>query len=145
MTARVEQNEIIRAVRPVLEGQGFELVAVFLARVGRRSLVRVLADKPGGGIQLSECAQISKAVSAALEGMQAMEGPYTLEVSSPGLDWRCETLEDLRRYRGQSMTFQMVDGQKLTGVLTEASQDWLELASGERIPREQVRYGTRNY
>ena len=145
MTVSVEQNEILRTVRPVVEGQGFDLVAVFVSRTGSRCVVRILADRPNGGIQLSECAKLSKAVSAALEGLPGTEGPYTLEVSSPGLDWHCQTIEDFRRYRGQSMKLHLEDGRTVTGVVTEASLDGLVLDNGEQIAFGQVRYGTRNY
>jgi len=145
MAGSLEQESITKAIRPVVEGLGFDLVAVFVARAGRRSVVRILADRPQGGIQLSECVQISKAASAALEGVPGTDTSYTLEVSSPGLDWHCTTLADFRRYRGQAMTLHLVDGEKVTGTLTEAGEDWLVLDTGEPIPRGQVRYGTRNY
>lgn len=145
MTVGVERDEIIRTVQPVVEGQGFDLVAVQVAKAGRRSLVRILADRPAGGIQLSECAQISRAVSAALEALDGAAGPYTLEVSSPGLDFRCEALKDFRRYRGQSMTLQLLDGRQVSGTLTAAEEAGLVLDNGETYPTEQVRYGTRNH
>lgn len=129
----------------MVEGLGFELVAVQVARAGRRSLVRILADRPQGGIQLSDCVQISKAAGAALETVPGTDMTYTLEVSSPGLDWHCTTLEDFRRYRGQAMTLHLVSGQTVTGTLTEADTEALMLDSDRSIPREQVRYGTRNY
>lgn len=141
----MEQEEITAALRPVLTGLGFDLVAVQVARAGRRSLIRILADRPEGGIQLSDCVQISKAASVALEGVPGTDTTFTLEVSSPGLDWHCTTLEDFKRYRGQSMTLHLVDGQKVSGTLTEAGAEALVLDSTRPIPREQVRYGTRNY
>lgn len=141
----MEQEEITRALRPVVEGLGFDLVAVQVARAGRRSLVRILADRPQGGIQLADCAQISKAAGAALEGVPGTDTTFTLEVSSPGLDWHCTTLEDFRRYRGQAMTLHLVSGQTVTGTLTEAGEEVLMLDSDRTIPREQVRYATRNY
>jgi ribosome maturation factor RimP len=144
MTGRLEQEEITKAIRPVVEGLGFDLVAVQVARAGRRGVVRILADRPQGGIQLADCVQISKAASAALESVPGTDLSYTLEVSSPGLDWHCTTLEDFRRYRGQSMTLHLVDGRTVTGTLTEAGGEALAL-DGKSIPREQVRYGTRNY
>ena len=141
----MEQEEITRVVRPVVSGLGFDLVAVQVARAGRRSLIRILADRPQGGIQLSDCVQISKAASAALEGVPGTEGAFTLEVSSPGLDWHCKTLEDFRRYRGSAMTLHLVSGQTVTGTLMEAGAETLLLDSDRSIPLEQVRYGTRNY
>ena len=145
MTVVADQNQIADVVEPVIVGLGFELVAVQVARAGRRHIIRVLADRPGGGIGLADCAQISRALSAALDEVPGTDGPYTLEVSSPGLDWHCESLSDFRRYRGQSMTIHLADGGTLSGTLTEADEEQLVFDSGDIVPRTQVKYGTRNY
>jgi ribosome maturation factor RimP len=145
MTVVADQNQITDVVEPVIIGLGFELVAVQVARAGRRHVVRVLADRPGGGIGLSDCAQISRALSAALDDVPGTDGPYTLEVSSPGLDWHCEKLSDFVRYQGQSMTIHLADGGTFSGILTEATEEQLVFETGDIVPRKQVKYGTRNY
>ena len=145
MTVVVQQDQITQMARPVVEGLGFELVAVQVARAGKRQIVRLFADRPDGGIVLDECAQISRALAAAFDELPGTDGPYTLEVSSPGLEYRCSTVRDLQRYRGWSMTLQLADGRQISGVLESANEEQVMLASGESVPRAQVRYGTRNY
>jgi ribosome maturation factor RimP len=140
------RDEIVASVTPVVEGLGFDLVDLTVARAGRRQIVRVLADKPAGGIALDDCARISRAVGAALETADLIRGPFTLEVSSPGLDRRLTEPRDFRRYTGEEMTLQLADGRRLQGVLHEATDEHLILGEGgETIPLAQVRYGTRNY
>ena len=134
------------AIRPVVEGLGFDLVAVNVARAGSRSVVRILADLPAGGIGLSDCARISRAVGVALEEAKAIQNSFTLEVSSPGLDWHIEAPHDFKRYVGQKLTLEMQDGSKVSGTLADVSEDALTLNdSGDRVPLDKVKYGTRNH
>ena len=131
---------------PVVEGLDCELVALQIAYAGKRRIIRILADRPKGGITVGDCARISRASSAALEQFDMGAGPYTLEVSSPGLDRHLTTPRDFERYVGEAVRLLMIDGRTREGVLTEVGDDRLRLeADGEEVPLEQVRYGTRNY
>lgn len=141
--AKVEFETTIRAV---VEGLGFDLVEVKVARAGRRSVVRILADLPGGGIGLADCARISRAVGVALEEAQAIKESFTLELSSPGLDWHMEASQDFRRYVGQKVKLQMHDGGTIEGILTDVSDQFLTLAdTPDPVSLEKVSYGTRNH
>lgn len=64
---------------------GFELEDVGLLGSGRRRLLRVAIDKPGG-VTVEDCEAFSRDLSAILDAEDPIAGPYTLEVSSPGLD-----------------------------------------------------------
>lgn len=76
---------------------GFDLERLHVQQAGRRQLVKVVidtadtADTMAGadGIGLDQVAEVSRAVSAALDALaagNALAGSYTLEVTSPGLD-----------------------------------------------------------
>jgi ribosome maturation factor RimP len=81
----------LRAViEPVVNGAGYDLEDVSVSRAGRRHVVRVIVDADGG-ISLDAVADVSRAVSAALDaaeesGGDILAGEYQLEVSSPGVD-----------------------------------------------------------
>ena len=145
MTVGSDNDEIMTVVGSVVEGLGFELVDVQVARGGRRRIVRVLADRTGGGIALADCARISRALGAALEDTNVADGSYTLEVSSPGLDRPLVTARDFQRYVGEHITLHLTDGRMLEGALTAADESQVVLDGGEPIPRTQVKHGTRNY
>jgi ribosome maturation factor RimP len=139
-------EKIEAEIVPVMDGLGFELVALQVARAGRRRIIRILADRPHGGITLDDCTQISRAVGAAVEYSAILDSPYTLEVSSPGLDHHLTSMRDFARYVGQAVTLHMDDGSQKAGVLTKVEEDTLSLEeNGEAIPFAQVKYGTRNY
>lgn len=76
-----------------LENLGFDCEEIAVTPAGKRRIVRVLVDKEGG-LNLDDVAEASRLVSAILDEHDAKLGstPYTLEVSSPGVD-RPLTLE----------------------------------------------------
>jgi len=74
---------------------GFELEDLHVQQAGRRQLVKVVVDSDDveGGIGLDQVAEVSRAVSTALDALEddrtagsVLGGSYTLEVTSPGLD-----------------------------------------------------------
>ncbi len=84
---------------PVLEDMGYELVRVRLMS-GKATTLQVMADKPGGGIEVDDCAKISTAISATLDVEDPILDTYTLEVSSPGIDRPLTRLKDFATYEG---------------------------------------------
>ena len=58
-----------------------------------------MADKPNGGIEVDDCADISTAISAVMDVEDPITDAYTLEVSSPGID-RPDTFEDFETFEG---------------------------------------------
>jgi len=69
-----------------VENLGFELVKIEAAARGRRRLLRLFIDRPDEGVTIDDCVAVTKAVGFVLEGETGPGGPYTLEVSSPGID-----------------------------------------------------------
>jgi ribosome maturation factor RimP len=86
-------------ITPVLEDMGYELVRVRLMS-GKSTILQIMADKPGGGIEVDDCAAISNAVSATLDVEDPILDAYALEVSSPGIDRPLTRLKDFETYEG---------------------------------------------
>ncbi len=107
-------------VAPTIEGLGFELVRLRLMS-GRRALLQIMAERPEGGIEVEDCARISRAVSAVLDVEDPISGEYTLEVSSPGIDRPLTRLKDFERWDGYEVrleTEEAIDGRRrFKGVL----------------------------
>jgi ribosome maturation factor RimP len=82
--ARLDTLE--RLAEPVVRAAGMDLEEVQLTPVGRRRVLRVVVDGPGG-VSLDNIALVSQALSAELDAAGCMgDVPYTLEVTSPGVD-----------------------------------------------------------
>jgi ribosome maturation factor RimP len=85
------------------EEDGYEVVDVEHAVLGRHRIVRVLLDKPGG-ITLGDCARFSRRLSDCMDMNQVIASSYRLEVSSPGIERPLKTLEAVERFSGQLAT-----------------------------------------
>ncbi|MEM9637771.1 MAG: ribosome maturation factor RimP [Pseudomonadota bacterium] len=101
-------------ITPVIEDMGFELVRVRLMS-GKTTILQIMADKPEGGIEVDDCAEISQAVSAILDVEDPILDEYTLEVSSPGIDRPLTRLKDFEMFEGYEAkieTGEMIDGRR---------------------------------
>jgi ribosome maturation factor RimP len=85
-TGSAESARLARLIEPVLRAMDIDLEAVKVSSAGRRRLLRIVVDADGG-VSLDEIAELSREVSARLDSADAMgDAPYTLEISSPGVD-----------------------------------------------------------
>jgi len=81
-----DTDKIIRVVEPVVHALGMDLELVKVTSAGRRRLLRLVVDSDGG-VSLDDAALASRELSAKLDASDVMgDMPYTLEVSSPGVD-----------------------------------------------------------
>jgi len=81
-----DADRLGRLLEPVVQAMGMDLEGVRITAAGRRRLLRVIVDADGG-VSLDAIALASRELSARLDGSTVMgELPYTLEVSSPGID-----------------------------------------------------------
>jgi len=73
-------------LEPVVSARGMDLETVRITAIGRRRLLRVVVDADGG-VSLDDITLISRVLSDELDANGAMgEAPYTLEVTSPGVE-----------------------------------------------------------
>lgn len=127
-------------IRPLLESLGFDLVRVKITG-GRTKTVQIMAERPDGSIDVGDCSEISRAVSALLDVAGPIEGDYMLEVSSPGIDRPLVRLEDFDRFAGHLAKVEMaqpIDGRKkFVGRLLGLERDniRLELEDGKNGPQ----------
>jgi ribosome maturation factor RimP len=100
------KEEILERVRgiaaPLAAQEGMELVDVEIGGAGGRQALRLFIDRPGG-VSLDDCTAVSRAVSAALDVEDPIQGTYDLEVSSPGLDRPLRTPEHFQKFAGQKV------------------------------------------
>jgi ribosome maturation factor RimP len=84
--SRPDSDRLVRLLEPVAHAMGMDLESVRVTGAGRRRLLRVIVDADGG-VSLDTIALASREMSARLDQATEMgELPYTLEVSSPGVD-----------------------------------------------------------
>lgn len=128
-------RRLAEIIIPVIEGMGFELVRVRLMSSTKSKTLQIMAQRPDGGIEVDECAQISTAVSAVLDVEDPIEDEYTLEVSSPGIDRPLTRLKDFAAFEGYEVkieTTEMIEGRRrFKGVLAGVEGDDVLLTMDE--------------
>ena len=96
------RTELRKLLEPGVSAMGFELVDVEVAGSRHNPTLRVYIDSPAG-VNVDDCARVSRQLSALLDIEDPLPGHYTLEVSSPGLDRPLVKPEDFRRFVGEKI------------------------------------------
>lgn len=132
------RNELTRHLEPVVTEAGLFLEGVSVSPAGRRTVVRVvvdLADGPGG-VSSDALAEVSREVSRALDGSDLLTGPYTLEVTTPGVDRPLTDPRHFRRAVGRLVAVTTGTG-TTTGRLTGV-RDAVAVLDGSEIPLSDI-------
>jgi ribosome maturation factor RimP len=96
-------------IESVLSAMEIDLEAVKVTSAGRRVVLRIVVDADGG-ISLDDIAEVSREVSAKLDEKNAMgDAPYTLEVTSPGVDRPLTQHRHWRRAVGRLVVVPVID------------------------------------
>ena len=116
-----------------LSAVGLDVEAIDLTPAGKRRLLRVAVDKDGG-VTLDDIAEATKEVSRLLDESDVMgEMPYTLEVTSRGVDRPLTLPRHWRRNEDRLVKATLTDGSTLTGRILSSSEDSATLdVSGEQ-------------
>lgn len=127
MSRSADQARLEEFLAPIVDGFGCDLEEVEVSPAGRRRLLRVLVDRDGG-ISLDDVAEVTRAVSKALDADDLMgDGGYTLEISSPGVDRPLTLPRHWRRNTSRLVAVTLSSGDKLKGRITSADDRGVEL------------------
>jgi ribosome maturation factor RimP len=130
----VDDRKLADLIEPVVAAAGMDLESVRMTVAGKRRLLRVVVDSDHG-VSLDDAADISREVSAVLDASNTLgEVPYTLEVSSPGVDRPLTEPRHWRRARGRLVRVKVAGEGSVEGRLLTADADGvtLGLPGGER-------------
>ena len=108
-------ERIARLIEPSIRAMGYNLVRVQYS-AGGRAVLQVMAERvDDGAMDVDDCAELSRTIAALLDVEDPIAGPYTLEVSSPGIDRPLIKLDDYDRFAGHEAKVELaaaVDGRK---------------------------------
>lgn len=93
------KEKIFSIADRVAEEHGVDVADIEILGQGKL-LLRVFIDKEGG-VTLGDCELFSKSLSSVLDMEDPVPGPFTLEVSSPGLDRPLKSLKDFEKNKGK--------------------------------------------
>lgn len=124
-------NELLA---PVVKASGLLLEEIKVIPVGRSRIISVIVDHEERDLNLDEVAASSRAISKILENYSQLgDNPFTLEVTSPGVDRPLVKAYQWKKNLGRLISIVKVDGEKLIGRLKSLDLDSasLEVKSGE--------------
>ena len=120
--AAVSRERVRTALDPVVAAAGFDLEDVAVSVAGRRSVIRVIVDRDGG-VDMDAIAAVSRVVSDTLDRTDVPgDSPYTLEVTSPGVDRPLTEPRHWRRAAGR-----LVVAGEIRGRVVGADDDGVTL------------------
>ncbi|MBP7340832.1 MAG: ribosome maturation factor RimP [Deltaproteobacteria bacterium] len=130
------RDKIWRLAEPVAAAEGMELIFVECLKMHSRWVFRLFLDKEGG-VTLDDCTTVSNQLGDILDVHDLSHGPYTLEVSSPGLDRPLFRDIDFERFVGAKVKLKTsikIDGVKnFQGKLVDYTEE-----NGEKVVRLAV-------
>jgi len=110
----IVEGKIMPLLGAITEAAKVELVDVEFAKEGANWYLRVYIDKEGG-VGITDCEAVSRALEARLDEKDPIEQAYILEVSSPGIDRPLKKDVDFEKYQGEIVDIKLykaLDGQK---------------------------------
>ena len=117
--------QIEKVIKPFIKDRLLELVEISIKPRNKSVMIRILADRPQGGITVDECAAINRYLVGEIDQRQ-LASDYTVEVSSPGLDRPLKTTKDFLRGIGREVRFYLsepVDNKREYAGVIQGIQD----------------------
>jgi len=128
-------------VAPALAALGYRLVRVRISGAAGQT-VQIMAERPDGTMTIEDCELASRALSPVLDVADPIEGPYRLEISSPGIDRPLVRRSDFDRYAGHAAHVEMlvpIDGRRrFRGELAGTDGDCVRLRRSDAAAGEPL-------
>ena len=117
-----KKEDISAAITPALEALGFYLEDVTITSAGRRSMLTVIVDGDTH-LSLDQVTSATKAIGEIVESIQSLgETPFTLEVTSPGLDRPLTKVRHWQKNINRLVKVVLQDGSEVKGRINEVNE-----------------------
>ena len=118
-----KKEDISDAVTPALSALGFYLEDVTITSAGRRSMLTIIVDGDTH-LSLDQVTSATKAIGEIVESIQSLgETPFTLEVTSPGLDRPLTKPRHWRKNIDRLVKVVLFDGKEIKGRIKAANEN----------------------
>ncbi|MBR9825079.1 MAG: ribosome maturation factor RimP [Alphaproteobacteria bacterium] len=126
-TKTPQDARILDLAEPLAEELGLEVIRVRVMS-GKRPRLQIMTDRlDGSGVDVDDCARLSRALSEVFEVEDPVSGEYDLEVSSPGIDRPLTALKHFERWEGYEAKLELdrlAEGRKrFRGILAGIEDD----------------------
>jgi len=120
------KHVILDLVEKHLPDEEHFIVEVKIDRVADKTKILILVDA-NQGMTIAACASLSRALSGELETNELLEEAYTLEVSSPGLDYPLTEKRQYQKNIGRTLKVFLLSGEEVSGKLKEVEEQGIKL------------------
>jgi ribosome maturation factor RimP len=128
-------EDLKKKIEDIITSFGYTVFCFKSFSFGQKSTIKILIDKPEGGITIKECAEVNQKLCAFFDADYPQAGNLTLEISSPGVDWPLKERRDFQRIISHKIRVflkQPLRGKwELVGILREAKDNSLSLDLGD--------------
>jgi ribosome maturation factor RimP len=122
-------EEIAVAITPAIEAAGCYLEEITLTPAGKRKIMTVIVDGDTN-LSLDQVTVVSKEVSAIVEVLPVLgDTPFTLEVTSPGVDRPLTKPRHWRKNHGRLINATLVSDKRIKGRIGDATEIDVEIDS----------------
>lgn len=133
--------ELLQELEPMILGADALIEDLSVTAAGRRRLVTVLVDHPSRFLTLDEVTVLSRLISERLDQIELMgDAPFTLEVSSPGVDRPLTKDWQWKKNTGRLVKIVRTDGQVTSGRITGYEAN--PIVDGVEIPLDSIKRAT---
>ncbi len=124
---------IVPIIEPVIVGMGYDFWGLECQTGVRNAQVRVYIDS-NAGVTLDDCSRVSQQLSAVLDVEDPIEVPYTLEISSPGINRPLFSVEQMKRAVGDKVKVKTLwpigERRNFKGILKNVGEEEIKIETG---------------
>lgn len=133
------EGAIRDAISPLVAEADLFLEALQISSAGKHRLIRILVDRldPQTPLSLDEVTAITKPISARLDELTELgERPFTLEVSSPGVDFPLTLPRHWTKNIGRLVSCALKSGEQLTGRIIDSDSAGATIESKKGVKQK---------
>lgn len=133
------ENAVKEAIEPIISQAGLFLEALQISTAGKHRTIRVLVDGEKS-LSLDEVTAITKPISERLDSLEAIgERAFTLEVSSPGVDYPLTLPRHWRKNQRRLVKVILNSGESIIGRIVNSDESAVELEL-PKVPLKSLRF-----
>lgn len=138
MSISQTRDRLAAMLEEPMSALGLDVEAVELSNAGKRRVLAIALDRDGG-LSMDDVADATREISALLDDSDVMgKQPYTLEVSSPGVDRPLTLPRHWRRNIGRLVKVTPVEGEPFTGRIASSDEHAAVLEDGTEVAFDAV-------
>jgi ribosome maturation factor RimP len=116
------KEQVLAVITPAIESLGFYIEDITITSAGKRSMLTVIVDGDTH-LSLDQVTVATKAISEIVENLPTLgNNPFTLEVTSPGLDRPLTKPRHWRKNQDRLIKIILNDGKEVTGRIKDSNE-----------------------